>query len=136
MILGQIPDFSGVLVYSGLAVVGELGSADAHIFWLLLLMLFCLPFTIWISLVFVDLGDSKESAFFVPELSLGRLAAPAGTDHLWVLPTGGSSQGQRSCRSVALAAVDLLGGLQTVGSSMEQSSCFPAMLITADLQLL
>ena len=55
-------------MYSGLAVVGELGSDDAHVFWLLLLMVLCLPFTIWISLVFVDLGDCMESASFVPGL--------------------------------------------------------------------
>ena len=35
---------SGVLLYSGLAVVGELGSDDAHMFWLLLLMVLHLPF--------------------------------------------------------------------------------------------
>ena len=51
-----------MLVYSGLAVVGELGSDEAYIFWLLLLMVWCLPFTIWISLVFVDLGGYMESA--------------------------------------------------------------------------
>ena len=55
-------------MYSELSVVGELGSDDAHIFWLLLLMVLCLPFTIWISLVFVGLGDCMESASFVPGL--------------------------------------------------------------------
>ena len=57
-----------MLVYSRLAVMGKLGSDDAYIFWLLLLMIFCLPFAIWISLVFVDLGDCMESASFVPGL--------------------------------------------------------------------
>jgi hypothetical protein len=57
-------------VYSGLALVGELGSGDAHIFWLLLFMVLCLPFTIWISLVFIELGDYMESASFVPRLLL------------------------------------------------------------------
>ena len=57
-----------MLLYSGLAVVGELGSDDAHIYWLLLLMVLCLPFAIWISLVFVGLGDCLESASFVPGL--------------------------------------------------------------------
>jgi hypothetical protein len=52
-------------VYSGLTVVGELGSDDAHVFWLLLLMVLLLPFAIWISLVFVGLGDCLESASFV-----------------------------------------------------------------------
>jgi hypothetical protein len=55
-------------MYTWLAVVGELGADDAHLFWLLLLMVLCLTFTIWISLVFVDLGDCMESAFFVPGL--------------------------------------------------------------------
>ena len=53
-------------MFSGLAVVGKLGSDDAHIFWLLLLMVLHLPFTIWISLMFVGLGDCMESASFVP----------------------------------------------------------------------
>jgi hypothetical protein len=49
-------------------VVRELGSDDVHIFWLLLLMVLCLPFAIWISLVFVGLADYIKSASFVPEL--------------------------------------------------------------------
>ena len=53
-------------MYSGLAVVEVLGSEDAHVFWLLLLMVLCLPFTVWISLLFVDLADCMESASFVP----------------------------------------------------------------------
>ena len=57
-----------MLLYSGLAVVVELGSDDACIFWLLLLMVLCLPFTVWISLLFVDLADCMESASFVPGL--------------------------------------------------------------------
>ena len=57
-----------MLVYSGLAVVGELGSDDAHVFWLLLLTVLTLPFTIWISLVFVGLCDCLGSASFVPGL--------------------------------------------------------------------
>lgn len=52
-------------MYSELAVVRELGSDDAHVFWLLLLMILCLPFTIWISLVFVGLGDYMEQASLV-----------------------------------------------------------------------
>ena len=57
-----------MLVYSGLAVLGELCSDDSHIFWLLLLMVLYLPFNIWINLVFVGLGDCMESASFVPGL--------------------------------------------------------------------
>jgi hypothetical protein len=87
-------------VYSGLAVVGELGSDDAHVYWLLLLMVLCLPLVIWISLVFVGLGDSVCSLSI---LSLGCFRSPGKpvtltvADQLWNLPTGGSSQGQRSC---------------------------------------
>ena len=87
-------------MYSGLAVVGELGFDDAHIYWLLLLMVLHLPLTIWLSLVLVGLGDSVWS---LPLLSLvwfrssGRSVALTVSDHLWGLPTGGSSEGQRSC---------------------------------------
>ena len=59
---------SGVLLYSGLAMVEELGSDNVHIYWFLLLMILCLPLTFWISLVFVSLGDCLESASFVPGL--------------------------------------------------------------------
>ena len=59
-----------MLLYSGLALVGEQGSDDAHVFWLLLLMVLYLPFTIWLSLVFVDMGDCMESASFGPGLLL------------------------------------------------------------------
>ena len=43
----------------------ELFSDDAHVFWLLLFMVLHLPFAIWVSLVFVGLGDCLESASFV-----------------------------------------------------------------------
>jgi hypothetical protein len=55
-------------VYSRLAVVGELGSDYAHVYWLLLFMVLSLLFAIWISLVFVGLGDCLESASFVSGL--------------------------------------------------------------------
>ena len=57
-----------MLVYSGIAVIGELGYDDAHVFWLLLLMVLSLIFAIWISLLFVGLGDCMESVSFVPGL--------------------------------------------------------------------
>jgi hypothetical protein len=58
-----------VLVYSGLSVVGgELGSDDAHVFWLLLLLALLLLFALWLSLVFVDLGDCMETASVFPGL--------------------------------------------------------------------
>jgi hypothetical protein len=41
IILGQLSDFQNVFVYSGLAVVKELGSDGAHMYWLLLLMILC-----------------------------------------------------------------------------------------------
>jgi hypothetical protein len=55
-------------VYSGLAMVEEWSSDDAHIVWLLLFMVLFLLFTSWISLVFVGLGDYIESSSFVPGL--------------------------------------------------------------------
>ena len=88
-----------MLVYSGLAVVGELGSNDAHVFWHLLLMVLYLPFAIWMSLVFVGLDDCLESASFVPGCfrSPNRPVDLDVADHLRGLPNGGSSQEQRSC---------------------------------------
>ena len=89
-----------MLVYSGLAVVGELGSDDVHVYWLLLLMVLCLSLDLWLFLVFAGLGDSVWS---LPLLSLGCFRSPgrpvalAVADHLWGFPTGGSSEGQRSC---------------------------------------
>jgi hypothetical protein len=59
-----------VLVYSGLAVVGELGSDDAHVYWLLLVMVLNLPLTIWLSLVFAGLGDS---VWYLPPFLPGLL---------------------------------------------------------------
>jgi hypothetical protein len=41
---------SGVLGYTGLTVVGKLGSDDAKQPWFLLLMFLSLPFTTWLSL--------------------------------------------------------------------------------------
>ena len=41
-----------------LAVVGEMDSDDAKVYWLLLLMVLCLPLAIWISLEFDGVGDS------------------------------------------------------------------------------
>ena len=54
------------MLYSGLAVVGEMGYDDSHVFWLLLLMFLGFPFTVWISLVLVVLNDYLESVSFVP----------------------------------------------------------------------
>ena len=81
-------------------MVGESGSDDAHVYWLLLLKVLCLPLTIWLSLVFAGLGDSVWS---LPLLSLGCFRSPgrpvalALVDHLWGLPTRDSSEGERSC---------------------------------------
>ena len=85
-----------MLVYSLLAMVGELVCDDSHVYWLLLLMVLCLLFAIWTSLMIVGLGGCLKSASFVPGLlrSPGRPAALTVADHLWGLPTGGSSQGQ------------------------------------------
>jgi hypothetical protein len=83
-----------VLVYSGLAVVGELGSDDAHIYWLLLLTVLSLTLAIWLFLVLAGLGDSVWSLcllFLGCFRSPGRPVALAVADHLWVLPMEGSS---------------------------------------------
>jgi hypothetical protein len=52
------------------------------------------------------------------------------------LPTRSSSQGQKSCLFVILAAVDILGGLQTVGASVEKSSCCQILMSVTNLKLL
>ena len=85
-----------MLSYLDLAVVGELASDDTHVYCLLLLMLLYLPLAIWISLVFVGLGDSVWS---LPLLFLGCFRSPCRHAALAVtdLPNGGSSEGQRSC---------------------------------------
>jgi hypothetical protein len=81
----------------------------------------------WFLLIWVTVWS-------LPVLSMGCYRSPgrfvvlAVSDYLWELSTWGSSQGQRNCWSVALAAVDLLGGLRTVGSSVEQSSCCPTIV--------
>ena len=69
-------------------MVGELGSGDARVFWLLLLMVLLLPFTIWISLVLVDLGNCMGSASFVPGL-LQVSCLACGPDY--IRPPVGSS---------------------------------------------
>ena len=79
-----------MFVYSGLAVAGEVDSDDAHVYWLLLLMVLCLPFTIWISLEFDGVGDSL---WILPLLRLGgRTEALAVADHVWDIPTEGSTK--------------------------------------------
>ena len=87
-------------MYSGLAVVGELGSDDAHIYWLLLFLVLCLPFAIWLPLLFVGLVVSVWS---LPLLSLSCFRSPR--------------------RPVDLAVADLLWGLLTVGSSEGYICC-------------
>ena len=86
-----------MLVYSGLVMVGDLGSDDAHILWLLLLMVLHLPFPIWISLVFVCLSDCLESISSLCELiQVSRYACSPGTFQLGALQRLGA-QFQRSC---------------------------------------
>lgn len=76
----------------------------------------------WSGWLYLDLPLLSLSYFRSP----GRPVALTIADLLWDLHTEGSSEGQRSCWFVALAA-DLLGGLQTIGSSKEQSSCCPML---------
>ena len=87
-------------MYPGLAVVGELGSDDAKVYWLLLLMVLHLPLTIWLSLVFAGPGISIWSLLLLSLdcfRSPGRPVALTVADLLWVLPTVGSSEVQRNC---------------------------------------
>ena len=58
-----------MLGYSGLALVGELGSSVVKIYCLLLLMYLCLPHTIWLSLVLTGLNISLWSLPHVQQLS-------------------------------------------------------------------
>jgi hypothetical protein len=83
-------------------MVGELDSDNAHVYWLLMLMVLHFPLTIWSSLVFAGLGVSVWSLLL---LSLSCFRSPG--------------------RPVALAIADLLFRLLTVGSSEEPSSCCP-----------
>ena len=89
-----------MLAHSGLAVMEKLGSDDAHVYWPLLLMVLCLLLTIWLYLVFAGQGDSSYSLSL---LSLGCFRSPgrpealAVADFLWDLPTGWTSEGQRTC---------------------------------------
>jgi hypothetical protein len=86
-------------VYTGLAVVEELGSDVAKIYWFLLLMVLCLPLTIWLSLVLTGLGVS-----------------------VWSLPPVSLCCCRFLGRHMVLTVADLLGGLQTMGSSEESTS--------------
>ena len=61
-----------MLLYSDLAEVGEWGSDDVQIYWLLLLMVLCLPLIIWLSLVFAG----WVTIFNLPLFSLGCLRSP------------------------------------------------------------
>ena len=82
--------------HSGLAVVGELGSDDAHEYWLRLFKFMCLPLVIWLSTVSAGLGESVWRLSLLPMVSFrspGRPEALAIADFLWGLPTGVSSEG-------------------------------------------
>ena len=106
--------------------MGELGFDDAQVYWLLLLKVLCLPFAIWLSQVFAGMSHSVWSLHLLLLGCFrysGRPVALAVADCLWDLPTGSSSERQKSYWSVALATTDPLGVLQTVGSSKKQSDC-------------
>jgi hypothetical protein len=94
-----------VLVYPGLAVVGELSSDGAKVYWLLLFMAVLLPLDVRLSLVLTGLG---VSVWNLPPVSLGCFRSPG--------------------RPVALAVSDLLGGFQTMGSSEEQTLWWSAQV--------
>ena len=90
-------------------MVGELGSDDANIHWLLLLMVLRLSLTIWLPLVFAGLGDCVWS---LPLLFLGCFRSPgkvvtlAVAYNLWGLPTNTLQRGRE--------AADLLPWLQQI----------------------
>jgi hypothetical protein len=97
---------------SGLAVVGELGSDDAHVYWLLLLMILHLTLTIWIPLMFVSLYDSVWSLYLLYLgcfRSPGRPVALAVADHLWGLPNGPLQRGREAADLLPWEAFRLLG---------------------------
>ena len=68
-------------MYPGLALVEELGSDDARVCWLLLLMVLHLPLTIWLFLVFAGLGVSVWS---LPFMFLGCFRSPGRSIQSWV----------------------------------------------------
>jgi len=64
--------FLGVLGYSWLAAVGEMGSEGAILHWLLLIIFLPLPLAVWLPLVFADLvdpGSSKPMKLIFPDSS-------------------------------------------------------------------
>ena len=77
-------------------MVGELDSDDAHVCWLLMLMVLHFLLTIWSSLVFAGLG---VSVWRLPLLSLGCFRSPGRPVALsvaeipWELLTVVSSEG-------------------------------------------
>ena len=73
--------FSGVLLYPGLAVVGEAGSDDTKVYWLQLFMLFHLPLTISLSLV---LGGLSVYVSRLPLVSLRCCQSSCSTVFLTV----------------------------------------------------
>lgn len=57
-------------MYLRLAGVGDLGSDDAKVFWILLLMILCMALAIWISLVLVWLSDHASCFHGLLQVSL------------------------------------------------------------------
>lgn len=111
--------------YPELAFLGELGSDDDKVYWLLLFMVFYLPLTIWLSLVLTVLGLSVWSLSLV---SLGCCRSPGRSVALALADFLGEHQNvgwASDCeffrdhthqRSVILGAAYILGSLQAVGS--------------------
>ena len=95
-------------------MVGELGSDDAHAYWLLVLLVLGLPLDIWLSLVFAGLGVSVCN---LPLLSLDCFRSP---DTPVVLGIADSVGTFRLCclhRSIQALCIDVLeGGLWTMVS--------------------
>lgn len=79
----SISCFSGVLGNPGLAVVGELGSKGAKWSWFIMVILFCLPFAIWLSLVLVRCSCYLSLELVPPVGLLACVSTPGGPALSW-----------------------------------------------------
>lgn len=96
-------------------MVEELGSVGVKVYWLLLLLILCLPLTTWLSLLFSGLSVSVWS---MPPVSMGCCSSPGRPAALGAADLLGELQ---TVGSVAHGAADLLGSLQSVGSPEGQT---------------
>ena len=73
-------------------MAGELGPDGAKLYWLLLLMLLCLPLIIWLSVVLSDLGVSNWNlpSWRQEELCVMGYSRPPGRYAVLSLVGGGA----------------------------------------------